>query len=37
MKANPEEAKELFGIERLYDELKAQALPKEKMLLAEQR
>lgn len=37
MKANPEEARELFGMERLYDEMKAQSMPKEKILLAEHK
>lgn len=37
MKLNPEEAKELFGMEKLYDEMKAQSMPMEKVLLAEQR
>lgn len=37
MKANLEEAHELFGMERLYDELKAQAMPEEKILLAEHK
>ena len=31
MKANPEEAKELFGIERLYDELKEDAFGRAKI------
>ena len=37
MKVNSEEAHELFGIERLYDEMKAQAMPEEKILLAERK
>lgn len=37
MKANLEEARELFGMERLYDEMKAQSMPKEKILLAEHK
>lgn len=37
MKLNPEEARELFGMEKLYDDMKAQSMPMEKVLLAEQR
>lgn len=37
MKGNPEEARELFDMEKLYDEMKGQAMPKERILLAQQR